>query len=832
MKKFKRAQAENRKAIEKHLESKEFLDSSSEEEDSGNALDEAVGKVLSSYQVEGGDTEKTLSYLSEVLQSGGAICLICISSVKKTDAIWNCYECFTFMHLPCIQHWIRDSLTYKREKGINPQWACPKCRTEYKENEIPTKYTCFCGKSIDPPYQPWSIPHSCGESCGKYLQPNCGHKCLLLCHPGPCPPCPKTVTVKCFCGKQPARPRRCNMKEWSCGSICGKKYKSCAHSCQKDCHRGECPPCTEIVLASCNCQAESESRLCNESIWFCDKPCGQRFPCNVHFCESLCHKVGDCAGCPIEKNRTCPCGKKKYSVSCKQQHLPTCGDTCGKLLDCGQHFCNMRCHTEKCGQCLEVVMKTCRCGSYQKEIACTKDFHCNKKCTQWRLCGRHHCNKKCCDCLIKNTFNTCEKVCDNQLNCQKHKCAAPCHSGPCYPCTRIDVIQCRCGSSKITVPCGTVKRIKPPNCNKLCKIPPVCHHPKRESHKCHRGACPPCKKICGLVDKRCGHSCSAICHTKVWTKVKINGDVQPTAPWDNNRKEHWKMKTLPCPPCEVSVMVTCLGGHETLPWPCHKAIPSSCLRECGRLLTCTNHYCEKLCHKVDVDENDENDDDDVTDEDKCMVCEKPCVFPRPKGCTHSCTKVCHPAPCNPCKQLVRVGCHCGINFLYKRCTELTSANKQQKDEILRCGNQCPKNYSCGHRCVDICHSGPCLKEESCNKKVKVWCKCKRLKKDFSCMQIRKGNGIVKCDDVCQKIKDELEKARELEIAKKNKEEELKNQREIEMFEKKFKPKRKMKDRSHQNDKSKSGSRGWTKYWILALLFLIIAFAITYYFIKI
>lgn len=100
------------------------------------------------------------------------------------------------------------------------------------------------------------------------------------------------------------------------------------------------------------------------------------------------------------------------------------------------------------------------------------------------------------------------------------------------------------------------------------------------------------------------------------------------------------------------------------------------------------------------------------------------------------------------------------------------------------------------------------------------------------MQIRKGNGIVKCDDVCQKIKDELEKARELEIAKKNKEEELKNQREIEMFEKKFKPKRKMKDRSHQNDKSKSGSRGWTKYWILALLFLIIAFAITYYFIKI
>lgn len=91
MKKFKRAQAENRASIEKHLEANEFLDSSSEEEESGNALDEAVGKVLSSYQVEGGDTEKTLSYLSDVLQSGGAICLICISSVKKTDAVHNLF---------------------------------------------------------------------------------------------------------------------------------------------------------------------------------------------------------------------------------------------------------------------------------------------------------------------------------------------------------------------------------------------------------------------------------------------------------------------------------------------------------------------------------------------------------------------------------------------------------------------------------------------------------------------------------------------------------------------------------------------------------------------
>ena len=137
-------------------------------------------------------------------------------------------------------------------------------------------------------------------------------------------------------------------------------------------------------------------------------------------------------------------------------------------------------------------------------------------------------------------------------------------------------------------------------------------------------------------------------------------------------------------------------------------------------------------------------------------------------------------------------------------------------------------YACGHRCVDICHPGSCLNAESCNKKVKVWCKCKRLKKDFSCIQIRKGQGIVECDDVCRQKREELERAREIEIAKKNKEEELRNQREIEMFEKKFKPRRKMKDRSHNNDNSKSSSKNWIKYLILSIILAIVAFTISYF----
>ena len=40
------------------------------------------------------------------------------------------------------------------------------------------------GSKVDPSFDPWLAPHSCGQTCSKALQPECGHDCLLLCHPG------------------------------------------------------------------------------------------------------------------------------------------------------------------------------------------------------------------------------------------------------------------------------------------------------------------------------------------------------------------------------------------------------------------------------------------------------------------------------------------------------------------------------------------------------------------------------------------------------------------------------------------------------------------------
>lgn len=89
MHKFKKAQAQNKLSIEKHLEANALLNSSSEEEDETNEDDfqNVVDKVLSAYQGQGIDSEKVISYLVNSFQSSSAVCLICISTVKKIDPV-------------------------------------------------------------------------------------------------------------------------------------------------------------------------------------------------------------------------------------------------------------------------------------------------------------------------------------------------------------------------------------------------------------------------------------------------------------------------------------------------------------------------------------------------------------------------------------------------------------------------------------------------------------------------------------------------------------------------------------------------------------------------
>lgn len=121
----------------------------------------------------------------------------------------------------------------RREGSTSSLYSSPKCRTEFDQKETPKRYHCYCHKEIDPQFDPWLIPHSCGQTCGKRIVPECGHICLLLCHPGPCPPCPKQINIRCYCNQSGPTARRCGFKGWSCGKKCSKLLSCQQHRCEQ-----------------------------------------------------------------------------------------------------------------------------------------------------------------------------------------------------------------------------------------------------------------------------------------------------------------------------------------------------------------------------------------------------------------------------------------------------------------------------------------------------------------------------------------------------------------------------------------------------------------------
>uniref|UniRef100_A0A3P9C788 Nuclear transcription factor, X-box binding like 1 n=1 Tax=Maylandia zebra TaxID=106582 RepID=A0A3P9C788_9CICH len=700
--KFEEIRKSNQAAAQRLVES-HFSSSSDDEDD--NSIDDGDhkegkrGKILASAfttytDQTGGDAtglQRTGQYVSDLFQSGALTCLICIASVKRTQAVWSCSSCFSLFHLPCIQKWAKDSVflvssvTDEDFGQKQHPWPCPKCRAEYPPSATPNRYTCYCGKLQDPPADPWLVPHSCGSICQKELKPACGHTCLLLCHPGPCPPCPKMVSVSCLCGKAQPLPRRCSNKAWSCQQPCGKLLLCKQHTCSQPCHTGThtCAPCPRVSVQKCVCGREKAERPCASPRWTCQQVCLQ--------CVNVLCGLCSLAGSPS-------------SLPCTEEVQP-CGDTCDRRLACLKHTCSMRCHRGSCETCRQEVEKECRCGRYRKQMPCHKEYLCDSKCPKTRNCQRHQCRRKCCP----GNCPPCDQSCGRTLGCRNHKCPSVCHQGSCYPCPESVEVRCTCGSTVLVVPCGRERTTKPPRCKEACRCPPSCHHPTREAHRCHPGTCPPCKQPCLLPLPSCSHTCPQPCHDVVLVKSQ---QVHLAGPWEQPSEPAFVKKALPCPPCQVPLPTACFGEHEVSPVPCHRQGRFSCKRPCGRPLTCGNHSCSRECHLVNSN--------------PCEVCEEGCSKPRPSGCPHSCPRPCHPGACPPCSQMIRQRCHCKISLLYVECTKLTAADEQTKEALSSCNNQCPKELSCGHRCKQVCHPGVC--EETCQQKVKLRCPCKRIKK--------------------------------------------------------------------------------------------------------
>lgn len=703
-------------------------------------------------------------------QSSAAVCLICLETMHNDDAVWHCSQgCCCVLHLLCIQAWSRQQLSTAAYTAaadparVNPadqakaSWGCPKCRTAYTPSEVPLEYHCFCGKQKDPPVDPWLAPHTCGDMCGKQLALGCGHTCVLLCHPGPCPPCPRQVMSACHCGKV-NKPVRCSQANFSCGKLCGSRLP-CGHRCPHKCHPGRCPDCALTARVSCHCGAETQTLPCSQRDFHCNRGCGKMLSCGRHRCEKVCHE-GPCGGCPMEGPRLCPCGKVEYkALACDEEALP-CGGTCNKLLPCGRHSCAERCHHGPCTPiCRAMLDKHCVCGKTHKVVQCHEMLRCEKKCSNMKGCGRHQCRRRCCD----GECPPCDQPCGRRLRCGNHKCPAPCHSGPCLPCPLTSTVACACGGTRYSLPCGSEAKAVPPQCRHVCPVPVTCRHAEtRPPHRCHWGPCPPCSHFCGTPHS-CGHACSSpSCHDRPPPSIPafphplppVSVTFTPTKPVQHETsrtesrtpavqaavavQESKEGFLTDCPPCQAPVPTACLGGHTIKPLPCCSAAPFSCGGQCGQPLACGNHTCSKPCHDLTAELGSNQGTDDGTAGEPCETCLQPCQRDQP--CGHACPLRCHPQPCPPCQEAHEQGCHCGRSLVPVLCHQLQQASAAETAQLLCCGKPCHKALPhCPHVCQATCHPGPCpaASGAACQEEVTVRCLCRRHKAKMPCNEVQR-----------------------------------------------------------------------------------------------
>ena len=213
----------------------------------------------------------------------------------------------------------------------------------------------------------------------------------------------------------------------------------------------------------------------------CDEICGKVLECGKHFCIKKCH-FGNCGPCKNVFDVSCFCGKEtKTNLACTQD-LETsfaCEQKCSKILECNFHTCANSCHSGDCGPCPydPVNVKNCPCGN-----TAISDIVDSKK----RL-------------LCIDLIPVCGKICNKKLTCgtasDPHYCTSLCHAGSCLPCNLKTILRCECGANSQKFDCKDIisDRFK---CKRRCNKKLNC-----DRHKCLNECCTDkehiCKQVCG-----------------------------------------------------------------------------------------------------------------------------------------------------------------------------------------------------------------------------------------------------------------------------------------------------------------------------------------------
>ncbi|KAK7380096.1 hypothetical protein VNO78_32499 [Psophocarpus tetragonolobus] len=449
----------------------------------------------------------------------------------------------------------------------------------------------------------------------------------------------KEIRYFCFCGKRIDPPSDLYLTPHSCGEPCGKPLERellvaggsgdnlCPHSCVLQCHPGPCPPCKAFAPPRlCPCGKKNITTRCSDrqSVFTCGVCCGKLLECGRHYCEHICH-VGPCDPCKVQINATCFCSKKTDVFPCGDVAVKgeieakggifSCGSCCLKKLSCGHHVCSEICHPGSCGEC-----------EFSPSLV--------KTC----CCGKTRLDNKRQSCL--DPIPTCSQVCGKLLPCGVHSCKEACHVGECLPCLVQVSQKCRCGLTSRIV---------------------ECYKTTMENEKFM------CEKICG-IKKNCGrHRCSEKC----------------------------------CPFSNPNPHNNYLSGD----W-----VPHFCSMPCGKKLRCGQHVCECLCHSGHCPACFQTIFTELTcacggtsrlPPQPCGTpppsCQLPCSIPQP--CGHSGSHSCHFGDCPPCSVPVAKECIGGHVVL---------RNIPCGSKDIRCNHPCGKTRQCGlHACGRTCHSPPC-----------------------------------------------------------------------------------------------------------------------------
>lgn len=594
-------------------------------------------------------------------------CLICCDNILRHQSIWSCSNCFNIFHLKCAIEWCNKSIKSRNDaleqaqypslglQANNPgqlssqttrasanvdqrrqtsvEWPCPTCR-EILHNR-PGKYKCFCGKVTNPEINRHLTPHSCGQVCGR-KRPNqaCPHNCNSLCHPGRCIPCNLMSQRSCYCGKL-MRQIKCSDPDESCQDVCDKLLLCGKHNCKKRCHDGSCETCEQILTIDCNCGKEQIEKKCldiysikrkNQTYSYsCEEICGRLLDCGNHYCMEKCHPSGTCKSCNLLSLniKTCPCGSTHIDTGVLEKRkscldpVPTCQSKCDKLLICGPEKSRHKCK-KKChsGTCPPCKLKM----SAQCECKLsTRNIDCSLMFEKIEDKDGVLFKQR------KYTFN-CETRCNSLKNCGRHRCNNKCcmfaRDSSLHKCDQTCNRKLQCGQHNCTEPCH------PGQCGD-------CPNIGWQELSCHCGhsimyppipcgARPPaCSRPCRRPHQ-CGHQVKHECH-------------------DDSEK---------CPPCTVFVKKDCFCGAESKDSVYCYQVGYSCGRTCKKKLACKQHDCKRVCHDNGCE---------TPTKKRVILCNQTCPVARYQ-CKHPCGLLCHgntPCPPSDCKKIIEISCKCG-----------------------------------------------------------------------------------------------------------------------------------------------------------------------------